>query len=66
MLYRAMLRIRTIRERKGLSQRALAERAEMSITFLSNVELGKVDPSLSTLRRLAKALDVKIANLIDE
>ncbi len=61
-----MLRVRTIRERKGLSQRALAEKAEMSITFLSNVELGKVDPSVSTLRRLAKALNVKIAHLIDE
>jgi transcriptional regulator with XRE-family HTH domain len=61
-----MLKIRALRERKGLSQRALAEKAKMSITFLSNVELGKVDPSLSTLRRLAKALNVKIADLIDE
>jgi transcriptional regulator with XRE-family HTH domain len=61
-----MLRIRAIRDRKGLSQRALAEKAKMSITFLCKVELGKADPSLSTLRRLAKALNVKIADLIDE
>jgi transcriptional regulator with XRE-family HTH domain len=61
-----MLLIRAIRERKGLSQKALADKAKMSYTFLSNVEAGKADPSLSTLRRLAKALKVKIVDLIDE
>jgi len=36
----------------------------MSQTFLSNVETGKADPSLSTLRRLAKTLKVKVAALV--
>ena len=61
-----MLKIRAIREHKDLTQKALALKAIMSITFLCNVELGKVDPSLSTLRRLAKALNVRVADLIDE
>ncbi|MEO6308630.1 MAG: helix-turn-helix transcriptional regulator [Nitrospiraceae bacterium] len=61
-----MLNIRAIREHQGLTQKALALKARMSITYLCNVELGKVDPSLSTLRRLAKALKVKVADLIDE
>jgi transcriptional regulator with XRE-family HTH domain len=61
-----MLKIRAIREHKGLTQKALALKARMSITYLCNVELGKVDPSLSTLRRLAKALSVKVADLVDE
>ena len=61
-----MKRLRRLRESKGLSQRALADIANMSYTFLSNVEAGKADPSLSTLRRLAKALKVKIVDLLDE
>ncbi|UVT20113.1 MAG: helix-turn-helix transcriptional regulator [Nitrospira sp.] len=60
------MRIRAIRESKGLSIRALAAKAKMAYPFLCNVENGKVDPSLSTLRRLAKALKVKVVELIDE
>jgi transcriptional regulator with XRE-family HTH domain len=61
-----MLKIRAIRKHKDLTQKALALKASMSITYLCNVELGKVDPSLSTLRRLAKALKVKVVDLLDE
>ncbi|MDR4470201.1 MAG: helix-turn-helix domain-containing protein [Nitrospira sp.] len=61
-----MLRIRTIREGKGFTQKALALKAKMSITYLCNVESGKSDPSLSTLRRLAKVLKVRVADLLDE
>ena len=58
--------LKLIRERKGLSQRALAAKAKMSQTFLSNVESGKADPSLSTLTRLAKALGVTVSELVKE
>ena len=60
------MRLREIRKRKGYSQRALADKAKMSYTYLCNVENSKADPSLSTLRRLAKALKVKVVNLLDE
>ena len=60
------MKLKRIRERKGLSQRALAAKAKMSVTYLCNVENGKADPSLSTLRRLARALRVKVVNLLDE
>ena len=58
--------LKVVRLRKGLSVRTLARRAGMSYTFLSNVENGKADPSLSTLRRLAKALGVTVCELIEE
>jgi len=56
--------LKAIREQKGLSQRAVATKAKMSYTYLCNVENGKADPSLSTLKRLAKVLKVKVADLV--
>lgn len=60
------MKVKAIRERRGLSIRALAAKAKMSFTYLSNVENGKADPSLSTLKRIAKALKVQVADLLDE
>ena len=56
--------LKALRLQKGFSVRQLARRAGMSYTFVSNVENGRADPSLSTLRRLAKALDVSVCELI--
>jgi transcriptional regulator with XRE-family HTH domain len=55
-----------LRQRQGLSQRALAAKAKMSQTYLCNVEIGKADPSLTTLKRLARALGVNVSELVKE
>ena len=61
------MHIRAIRHRKKLTIQALAKKAgNMSYTFLSNVETGKADPSLSTLKRLAAALGVSVSELVKE
>jgi len=61
------MQIRAIRQRKKLTLQALAKKAgNMSYTFLSNVETGKADPSLSTLKRLAAALGVNVSELVKE
>ncbi len=61
------MKIRAIRHRKKLTLQALAKKAgNMSYTFLSNVETGKADPSLSTLKRLASALGVSVSELVKE
>jgi transcriptional regulator with XRE-family HTH domain len=56
--------LKVIRIKKGVSQDALSKKAKMSQTFLSNVERGKADPSLSTLKRLAAALGVTVCDLV--
>ena len=56
--------LKAIRIKKGFSQDALAHKANMSQTFLSNVERGKADPSLTTLKRLAAALGVTVCDLV--
>ena len=58
------MKLKIIRKKKGFSLRALATKAKMGYPYLCNVENGKADPSLSTLKRLAKALKVKVTALV--
>ncbi len=57
-------RIRETREIKGMSVRKLAAMVEVSASLISQIETGKVDPSLSTLRKIAIALDVPLFSLV--
>jgi len=57
-------RVRARRERLGLSQMALAERAEVHFTFISDIERGVRNPSLLTMTKIADALDVDLAKLV--
>src|ERR1700756_1260305 len=57
--------IRALRVSRGLSVTELARRSELSQSFLSQVEIGRTDISVSRLVRLAKALDVSLDDLVD-
>jgi transcriptional regulator with XRE-family HTH domain len=59
-------RIRTYRQRRGMSVRKLAETAGLSPSLVSQIERGKSEPSISSLRKLAEALSVSIFYLLDE
>ncbi len=61
-----MLRLREIRERRGLSLRQLAAKSGVGVATLARLEAGEYDPRLSTLRRLAKALRVSVPALLRE
>lgn len=61
-----MLRLRELRERKGVSLRALKQTSGVAVSSLARFEAGQGDPQLSTLRKLAKALNVTVAELIGE
>lgn len=57
--------IRTAREKAGLTQAELAERAGLPIPRVSEMENDKsTNPTLDTLRTYAKALDVPLWKLI--
>jgi len=58
--------LQRLRTRRGLTQEQLAVTAGLSRTFLTRLELGQHDPSLSTLVRMAKALKVSVAVLLGE
>ena len=57
-------RVRSQRQEMGLSQMALAERIGLHFTFVSEVERGERNLSLSSLLRLAEGLQVDPANLV--
>ncbi len=56
-------RLRQVREAKGLSLRDLAEKVNLSSSFLSQVELGKSSLSVRSLLAIAEALDMTLADL---
>lgn len=58
-------RLKTLRNRAGLTQEELAAHADISVDFLSLVERGINAPSFETLERLAKALDLRVQDLFD-
>lgn len=58
-------RIRDIRTKKGLTQDELAEEMGINPKYLSGIERGKENPTMTTLINLAKALGVPIAEVFD-
>jgi transcriptional regulator with XRE-family HTH domain len=55
--------IRALRVERGLTLKAVARIAGVSQSLISQVERGLASPSISTLRRIASALDIPIAAL---
>jgi transcriptional regulator with XRE-family HTH domain len=55
--------IKFLRTRKGLTQAVLAEKANISIIFISSIERGSKYPQPDILARIAKVLDVEIFEL---
>ena len=59
-------RIRAIRQARQLTLRDVSERAGVTESFLSQVERDVTSPSIATLQRIARALDLSIAQLFAE
>ena len=56
--------IRSLRQSHGLSQRQLAMRMGVPRTYVSKIENEKATPTLSSLSRLADALEVSVPDLL--
>ena len=53
-------RLLTLRQERGLSLRALARDCGLSVNAISRIERGETSPTVTSLQRLSKALDVQI------
>ncbi len=58
-------RVRQMRKLRKLSQEKLGELAGISTNFVSEIELGKGNPSITVIRKLATGLQTTAAFLID-
>jgi transcriptional regulator with XRE-family HTH domain len=58
--------IRRLRERRGLSLRALARQSGLSVNAISRIEHGENSPTVSSLHLLATALSVSITDFFEE
>ncbi|WP_026292611.1 helix-turn-helix domain-containing protein [Rubritalea marina] len=58
--------IRLIRKEKGISQEELAHQACLDRTYVSGVERGDRNPTVLSSLKIAKALDVDLAELVKE
>lgn len=56
--------VREVRRGRNLSQRQLAGRMQVPRTYISKIENGKAVPTLSSMERLARALEVDICELL--
>ena len=59
------LKVKLLRTKLKLSQEELAERAELSKNFVGAIERGTSSPTIETLDRVAKALEVSLPELVD-
>jgi transcriptional regulator with XRE-family HTH domain len=56
--------VRAERSRKRLSQEELAEKAALNANYVGQIERGEYNPTLITILKLAKALEIDINKLL--
>ena len=59
-------KIRACRQQKGLTQEKLAEKSDLHHNFIGEVERGNMNVSLDALVKIAKALSIRVRDLIGE
>ncbi len=57
-------KIKEVRKKRGLTQSDVADKADTSANYFAQIERGEVNPSYSMLTVIAKALKVKLSDLI--
>jgi transcriptional regulator with XRE-family HTH domain len=58
------MRLKKLRAARGMSQDALAKKADITREYVNKLEAGRYDPTVSVVQRLAKALKVTVAELV--
>ena len=62
---RFAMRLKRLRADREMSQADLAKASGVSREYIARLELGQQDPTLGTLQKLARALKVKVGELVE-
>lgn len=62
---RLALNVKLLRGKMGISQEELADRVGVHRTYVSDIERIKRNPSITVVEQFAKALGVRIGELVD-
>jgi transcriptional regulator with XRE-family HTH domain len=57
--------VRRLREKRKMSQLALAQKAKLDLTTINEIENGSREPMLRTIWKIANALEVRLSELFD-
>jgi transcriptional regulator with XRE-family HTH domain len=55
--------VRALREEAGIDQGAVAERSDLPLSLITEIESGRADPAWGDMRRVAQALGVSLERL---
>ena len=58
-------RLRSVRKSKGMTLAELADHAELSVSYISNLERNLCSPTLENLQKICATLGVSLMNLLD-
>ncbi len=58
-------KVRDLRTARGMSQEALAQKSGLHRTYIGGIERGERNISLINIEKIAKALDLTLADIVD-
>ena len=56
--------LKQVRQEKNMTQSQLAETCKLDLDYIGKIERGKRQPSISTLFKIADALDIPVADIL--
>jgi transcriptional regulator with XRE-family HTH domain len=59
------MRLKEVRSEKGISQEELAYRSELTLSQIARIETLKTNPTISTLFKIIRALEIKPSYLFN-
>ena len=58
-------RLKQVRKMKNISQEELALKAELSLSQIARIETARINPTLSTVFRITRTLDIELSELFN-